>query len=242
MNDKIDNLYASQQSGQPFSFNHSVAEVFPDMIKRSVPGYDKILRNITRLSSHFVKPDTNCYDLGCSLGAASLAMSEGIQHQDVTIVAVDNSDAMLAKCKPHIDAFKHKCNIELIHDNIQNISITNASMVVLNFTLQFLPTNDRTSLLGEIYQGMNDDGVLLISEKICFEDETINQLINKLHHQFKSDNGYSQLEISQKRDALEDVLIPQTLEQHIYNLKDAGFKHIDCWFQQYNFVSIIAIK
>lgn len=242
MNDKTDTLFSKPISSTPFSFDQGVAEVFPDMIKRSVPGYTRIIQNIEKLASRFVTENTNCYDLGCSLGAASLSMSKGIQTLGNKIIAIDNSRAMLNRCQHHIDAFKHSTVIELHHADITEFSIQNASMVVLNFTLQFVPQEHRKSLLQKIYDGLNPGGLLVLSEKVRFADNKVDQLIIDLHHQFKRENGYSDLEISQKRNSLENVLVPDSLPEHIERLKDVNFSHTSCWYQQFNFVSLLAIK
>jgi tRNA (cmo5U34)-methyltransferase len=237
-----DNIYASQTDKQIFDFDSQVAAVFPDMIQRSVPRYNEILLNTSKFARQFVTAGSHCYDLGCSLGASSLAMSTGIAVANVKIIGVDNSEAMLERCHLHISAFKHAPRIELHGGDILDFRMTNASMVVLNFTLQFVPQADRVTLLNKVYQGMNPGGVLLLSEKICFADEIDNNLMIDLHHQFKRENGYSELEISQKRSMLENVLIPESLPEHLSRLSEIGFRRADCWFKHYNFVSIFAIK
>ena len=245
MNLKKDNLFSTPKSPSPFTFDDGVAEVFPDMIKRSVPGYSEIINNIAKFSERLVSSNTNCYDLGCSLGAASLAMSAGIEKSkatNVNIIAVDNSKAMLERCQHHINAFKHKTNIELQQSDIQKITINNASMVVLNFTLQFIAKTERKEQLEKIYDGLNPGGILILSEKIHLEDPLLDNLIIDLHHQFKKENGYSDLEVSQKRNALENVLLTDTLREHISRLNLVGFTKVSCWLQHYNFISLIAIK
>lgn len=246
MSDKTDKLFSKSKTITPFTFDKSVAEVFPDMIQRSVPGYAEIIHNLEKFARLFVTSHSVCFDLGCSLGASSLAMSAGIDSrkdiENVRVIAVDNSTAMLERCQQHIDAFRHNTPIELFHGNIQDTTIQNASMVVLNFTLQFIPIPERKAMLKNIYNGMKSGGVMVLSEKICFEDHVVNELIIDLHHQFKKDNGYSHLEISQKRNALENVLVPEPLEQHVKTLKNIGFSSVNCWLQHYNFVSIFAIK
>ncbi len=242
MSKQNDQIYANQQVSNPFKFDQKVAAVFPDMIKRSVPGYQNIIHNIQKLAGIYVTKNSVCYDLGCSLGAASLALSHGSQHSGVKIIAVDNSAAMIERCATNISGFKHQTPIELIQADIQHLTINNASMVVLNYTLQFIPQTLRRDVLANIYQGMNHGGLLLLSEKIIFSDETVNQLMIELHHQFKRENGYSELEISQKRNALETVLVPETQSSHLQRLKDIGFSHVSGYQQQLNFASFIAIK
>jgi tRNA (cmo5U34)-methyltransferase len=242
MSEKTDNIFSQPKPSAPFKFDQQVAEVFPDMIKRSVPGYPLIIEQIQKLASIYVKPQGHCYDLGCSLGAASLAMSNGIKVADAKIIGVDNSQDMLSRCQQHIQVFKQHTPIELVCGNIQDISLQNADMVVINFTLQFIPVDDRQALISRIYDALNPQGILMLSEKVQFEDKVTNDLMIELHHQFKRENGYSDLEISQKRNALENVLIPDTIETHYQRLHNAGFNSYTTWLQQYNFLSMIAVK
>jgi len=242
MPNKYDQIYATEQPSNPFKFDQKVAAVFPDMIKRSVPGYKDIIHIIQQLAGFYLTENSTGYDLGCSLGAASLAMSYGNQNSGVKIIGVDNSEAMIERCASNIQGFKLQTPIELVQQDIQKIEIDNASMVVLNYTLQFIPQLMRASVLQQIYQSMLSGGILVLSEKIIFEDNITNQLIIDLHHQFKRENGYSELEISQKRNALEAVLIPESIASHISRLKAVGFSHVSSLQQQLNFVSFIAIK
>jgi tRNA (cmo5U34)-methyltransferase len=225
-----------------FAFDAQVVEVFPDMISRSVPGYATIIDTIGRLSQQFVQNNTTVYDLGCSLGAATLAMRKGIQAKQCNIVSVDNSAAMVERCKMHINAFKGTTPINVIEANIQDIPIDNASMVVLNFTLQFIEKTERQGLINTIAQGINKGGLLVISEKISHGDSVIDEHLINLHHNFKRANGYSELEVAQKRTALENVMRTDSVELHVNRLKDAGFTHVSPWFQCFNFISFIAIK
>lgn len=225
-----------------FAFDAQVVEVFPDMISRSVPGYNTIIDTIGRLSQQFVKDNSHIYDLGCSLGAATLAMRKGITSSNCKIIGVDNSADMVKRCKLHIEAFKGETPVEIIEGNIQEIEISNASMVVLNFTLQFIERSQREALLTKIANGLNTGGLLVLSEKVSHGDTKSDELLIDLHHKFKRDNGYSELEVAQKRSALEKVMLTDTSEQHINRLKRAGFNHISPWFQCYNFVSFVAIK
>jgi tRNA (cmo5U34)-methyltransferase len=225
-----------------FTFDAQVVEVFPDMISRSVPGYKTIIDTIGRLSQRYVTDNTNVYDLGCSLGAATLAIRKGIQADNCHIIGVDNSPAMVERCQMHVNAFKGKTPVEIIEGNIQDITIQNASMVVLNFTLQFIDKSDRQALINKIAQGIKPGGLLVLSEKISNSDPVNDELLIDLHHDFKRANGYSELEIAQKRTALENVMRTDTLEQHISRLHNAGFNHVSPWFQCFNFFSLVAIK
>ena len=224
-----------------FKFDDQVAKVFPDMISRSVPGYSAIIGAIGLLAEKFAQPDSSCYDLGCSLGASALAMRETIKAEHCRIIAVDNSPAMIANLKEKLALLPSPIPFELICCDIRDTPVKNASVVVLNFTLQFIPLADRLPLLRNIRNGLRPGGILILSEKIRFDDEKQNALQSEMHVLFKKANGYSDLEISQKRMALENVLIPETYGQHRQRLQAAGFSSMEVWFQYFNFASMIAL-
>ncbi len=225
-----------------FSFDAQVADVFTDMIERSVPGYRAIITMIETLTEHYAQPSSNLYDLGCSLGASTLSMRRGMAVDDCRIISVDNSDAMVKRCRKAMDRDLRDTPVEVVCDDIRNVEIDNASVVVLNFTLQFIPPEERLRLLEKIYQGMCLGGVLILSEKVVFPDEHLNGLLRDIHHDFKRAHGYSDLEVSQKRSALENVLIPETTATHRERLAQAGFASVDVWFQCFNFMSMLAVK
>lgn len=225
-----------------FRFDDAVAEVFPDMIQRSVPGYNTIVDAIGQMVGRYAKDHSQIYDLGCSLGAVSLAAGRYIQAQDCKIIAVDNSLAMTERCRLHLKAFKSRTPAEVICDDLQNVEIHNASSVVMNFTLQFVPLAQRQQIMQTIFQGLNPGGILVLSEKLIHGSKHGNELLIDLHHEFKRRNGYSELEISQKRESLEEVLRAETFQSHQSRLIDAGFSEVVLWFQCFNFASLVAIK
>lgn len=243
MNSARDTLYATENTQlEPFVFDAKVAQVFSDMIQRSVPGYATTISTIGELARRFAQPDSICYDLGCSLGAATFAMRHAINVPNCSIIAVDNSTAMLARCQANLAADIGDVPVELIEADITELELQPASLVVLNFTLQFIPTEQRLDLLSRIHQALLPGGKLILSEKMIFPDAYLNDLNIELHHRFKQANGYSELEISQKRSALEHRLIPETISAHKQRLADAGFSRADVWQQCFNFVSLIAVK
>jgi tRNA (cmo5U34)-methyltransferase len=237
-----DQIYASADAtAAPFCFDSRVAAVFPDMIRRSVPGYDLIVQALPWLAARVVQPGSNVYDLGCSLGQSALAVRHGItQIEGCRIIAVDNSAAMLARAHEWLSGFRAHQSIELLCADVQDVEINNASLVMLNFTLQFIPLEQRLTLLQKICTGLRPGGVLLLSEKIALEDPTMQTLITELHHDFKRAQGYSELEIAQKRQALENVLIPETLAAHRERLLAAGFVSCETWLQHTRFASMLA--
>lgn len=225
-----------------FKFDASVVTVFPDMIQRSVPGYRAMISAIGLLSERFVQPDSICYDLGCSLGAATLSMRHQITERACEIIAVDNSAAMVEQCQRLVNEDDGVIPVQVIEADVREIVIEKASVVVLNFTLQFLPRHDRLALLTHVFQGLLPGGILILSEKLRFSDDRQNELHTDMHHIFKKANGYSDLEISQKRLALDNILLPETLVEHQERLRGIGFESSEVWFQYFNFASILALK
>lgn len=241
--DHKDALYAGNMDHvSGFVFDNKVAAVFQDMITRSVPGYQTIVAMTGLMAGRFAQPNSYCYDLGCSLCESSLSMSGKINATGCEIMAIDNSPAMLAKAKRKILMYKPSIPIHLICEDIKDIRIINSSVAILNFTLQFIKIEHRAILIKKIFNGMRSGGVLILSEKIGFDDERLAKLHIEMHHSFKRTHGYSDLEISRKRTALENVLIPETIKAHIKRIKLAGFSSCDVWFQCFNFASIIALK
>lgn len=234
-----DRVFAKPLSDvKAFEFNEDVTRVFQDMITRSVPGYELLLQMIALYASVFVRDKSNIYDLGCSLGEVSRLIAEQTRKLDCAIIAVDNSPSMIRKCQQ----FGDSGNIDWRCDDIQNIEISNASMVVLNLTLLFIDRDQRQSLITGIARGLNEGGVLVLSEKVLLDPELENQRMVQLHQAFKKMRGYSDLEISQKRTALENVLLPDSQAMHQQRLKQAGFSEVYQCFRCFNFVSYLAIK
>jgi len=238
-----DRIYANPHAElQGFRFDDKVTRVFADMIQRSVPGYGLTLQMIGVIAAQYAQKNSCLYDLGCSLGAATLAMRHGVQHAGCEIIAVDNSQAMLDKCLAYIQADDGDVPIVLKHADIQDVVIENASVVVLNFTLQFIPVDERVNLLKRIREGLKPNGVLILSEKVSFDDLGKNERQTQLHEVFKRSQGYSELEVSQKRQALENVLLAESLEVHHARVQRAGFSDSQTWFQCFNFASMLAFK
>lgn len=243
MSHQKDDIYATEQhSISDFSFDKSVVEVFPDMIQRSVPGYTTIISTIGEIAKRFFQPNSRVYDLGCSLGAATSSIRRGLDTPDGKIIAVDNSPDMVERCKIHVAAFKSQLPVEVVLGDINAIDIRNASVVVLNFTLQFIPPEQRQNLIDKIYAGLNPGGVLILSEKIKADNTKSDEVLIDLHHHFKRVNGYSELEISQKRTALENVMKPSTLAENHRYMDNAGFSYSQTWYQCFNFCSMFAVK
>ena len=233
---------------EPFEFNDAVASVFDDMIERSVPGYRSIVLQTGMLAAKFSVPETACYDLGSSLGAATLSMRHHIErhHQKnaakIPVIALDSSEAMLSRMRERIRNEDSPVPVHTELADITNYPYQDHSVAVLNFTLQFIPLSQRATTLQSIANKMLEGGALILSEKIKLDNPEQQQLLATMYENFKRSNGYSELEISQKRDALENVLIPESLEVHKARLLNCGFKSVEVWFQCFNFASLVAIR
>ncbi|MFT5712862.1 MAG: tRNA (cmo5U34)-methyltransferase [Glaciecola sp.] len=238
-----DSIYQKQQNKvDDFRFNRQVVDVFPDMIERSIPGYANIIDGVGRLAAKFTVAKSNVYDLGCSLGAASLSIAKHNRQQDIQIIGIDNSPEMVERCQRHVDSYTYGTPIDIREADIIDFDIKNASVIVMNFTLQFIEPKLRNDLMAKLFDALLPSGILILSEKIKLDNEVMNSAIIDLHHDFKRENGYSNLEISQKRTALENVMILDEYSLHEKRLFETGFDAVSIWYQQLNFVSFFAIK
>ncbi|EFW81635.1 carboxy-S-adenosyl-L-methionine synthase CmoA [Pseudomonas savastanoi pv. phaseolicola] len=246
MSKETDRIFAQPLAQVPdFAFNEDVVRVFPDMIKRSVPGYPTIVENLGVLAAQFAQPDTVLYDLGSSLGAVTQALRRHVRSEGCEVIAIDNSSAMVERCREYLNAqnsmFQELLPVQVIEGDILALEFKPASVVALNFTLQFIAPEQRLILLGRIRDALVPGGALILSEKLRFDDEQEHALLTDLHIAFKRANGYSDLEIAQKRSAIENVMKPDSLEEHRQRLLAAGFSKVVPWFQCLNFTSLIAL-
>lgn len=240
---QADTLFSeSRPDLHPFKFNQAVVDVFPDMINRSVPGYQTIIDGIGKIANKLLPNEARVYDLGCSTGSVSLSIAKQCKEHNLHIHAVDNSQAMVERCRQHIKMFKYPAYINVSEGDITTLSIESCNMVVINFTLQFIAPEQRQAIINKVFNALTPGGVLVISEKFTAESDILNAILVGLHHDFKRENGYSELEISQKRSALEDVMKLDDYQTHFARLKKAGFGNVSPWFQHFNFFSFLAIK
>src|SRR5215468_2732017 len=224
-----------------FNFGAETTSVFDDMLHRSVPFYDEMQRMLVELAADFAVDGTNIYDLGCSTGATLANLSQ--LDTDVTYVGIDSSDAMLARADETLRLAKPGLRYLLRNQDLhQNLVIENASVVVMSLTLQFVRPLHRERILRTIHEGLNPQGCLLLIEKVLEEQTLINRLFVKHYYDLKRRNGYAEIEIAQKREALENVLIPYRLEENRAMLRAAGFEHPEIFFKWYNFCGIMAVR
>jgi tRNA (cmo5U34)-methyltransferase len=230
------------EKASDFKFSANVAMVFDDMVNRSVPFYGEIQRMMAELAADHAKKGSDVYDLGCSTGTTMIGMNT-LVNPAIRFVGVDDSQEMLDKCKSKLLELGFSRDYELrCKDLNQGVKITNASVVVLCLTLQFVRPIYREQLLKNIYDGLNSGGVLILVEKILAEDSLFNRDFIEYYYNYKRRNHYSEMEISQKREALENVLVPYKLSENITLLRDRGFTHCEVFFKWYNFAGLVAVK
>ncbi len=238
-----DRVFAGKKTTvHPFEFNKQVARVFDDMLNRSVPFYNESITRQSQLTRQFYQPGTIIYDLGCSHGNLGMMILSQFHKMPFKMLAVDSSKPMIEKYSKRLEKFDNPSQIELVCGLLEDVLIKNASVVLINLTLQFLNKEKRDNLIKKIYQGLNPNGILILTEKIVHDSNELNNLQTRFYKTFKLENGYSELEISQKRDALEKVLVPDSLEIHKNRILNAGFAEFDIWLKWFNFASMLAIK
>ena len=226
-----------------FVFDDEVVKVFPDMIERSVPGYSATLSAAGALARRLVRSGDKVYELGCSRGAALLSMDRSVPREmNIELIGVDTSAPMLDACRADlVDSGILRHPLTLINQDIREVEMSDARLIILNFTLQFIPIENRLELLRRARKALKPGGALLLSEKIKLADDRIDELCIDLHHEFKKSQGYSELEIARKRDALVGVLIPEPIQDHRDRLAAAGFSASEVWYQAFNFCSLVAL-
>lgn len=225
-----------------FKFDNAVVKVFDDMVVRSVPFYLEIQRMITEISALYVQPGTSLYDLGCSTGTTFISLNNFLD-PSIQFVGIDESQEMLQNCEKNLTESGFTRPFMLISADLnKQIEIQNASVIILCLTLQFVRPINRLNLLKSIYNQINPGGCVILIEKVICECSDFNRQFIKYYYDFKRRNNYDEIEIAQKREALENVLIPYKLSEDIQMLVDAGFSSCETFFKWYNFAGIVALK
>lgn len=235
MKDKVFDKPITKQ----FEFDEEVASVFDDMLSRSVPFYEEMLKLTVKFSNQYLKNGDRVYDLGCST-ATTLINIANTSDKKLKLSGIDNSKAMLKRASKKSKAYGHK--IKFIYDDIFNVELKRSKVIISNYTLQFIRPINREKLIKKIYDSLEPGGVLIFSEKVLTENKQLNKKFIDCYYDFKKEQGYSEFEISQKREALENVLIPYTYEENKKMILDAGFENFECLFKWVNFATFIAIK
>ncbi|HUU42358.1 MAG TPA: carboxy-S-adenosyl-L-methionine synthase CmoA [Planctomycetota bacterium] len=240
---RADKLFATEREmATDFAFDANTAAVFDDMLARSVPFYGEIQRMTVELGADFVEEGTSVYDLGCSTGSTMLDLGKVLSgKENIHFVGVDYSKPMLAKARAKLTAAGFEHEVEFRHGDLNDeLSVTNASLVLMVLTLQFVRPLARDRLLSTLCSGLAPNGCLILVEKVLGEHSLYNRLFIKHYYELKRRQGYSDLEIAQKREALENVLVPYRLKENENLLLRNGFTQVDVFFKWYNFCGIIA--
>jgi tRNA (cmo5U34)-methyltransferase len=243
---KEDKIFASETRAiGDFNFGETTAEVFDDMLDRSIPMYRELQRMLCEIAAEFAENGSCVYDLGCSTGITLESLRNGIDSagKNVHLTGVDYSQPMLDRARERFTHLPADARPHLIRADLNNSCvIENASVVVLNLTLQFIRPLYRDTLIRRIADGLNDKGCLILVEKVLCDDSLLNRAFIKFYYEMKRRNGYSETEIAQKREALENVLIPYRLSENAELLKRNGFAEVDTFFKWYNFAGVLAVK
>jgi len=237
-----DTLFDTKVPGVKFEFNEMVAEVFDDMLDRSVPFYKEIIEMTAEILGRSLQKGDVVYDLGCSTGTTLLYLARTLESRKLKFVGLDNSKAMLAKARRKAEMFSMTQRIVFSEQDITRADFSGAGGVILNYTLQFINPAMRPEFLRNVQNGLRSGGVLILSEKVVSRDKAVNEQFLDAYHQYKMRSGYSELEIANKREALENVLIPLCIQENLDLLLQAGFSRAETFFQWFNFVSILACK
>lgn len=248
---KIDKLFTEidPRIGE-FSFDENVARVFDDMISRSIPLYADVQRSVPVLARLLDHDPIKVIDLGCSTGTSLIHLASALPDRNVELIGVDNSQAMLAKCEEKLGLLANRgCDearlfeqIKVFHDDIRSFEFSAASIVLMNYTLQFIDVESRPEVLKRICGSLKSDGIMLVSEKVVHQQPMMDDALVGLYFEFKRRQGYSELEISRKRDALENVLVPLTVDQNLEMFRAAGFSRVEVLLKWFNFATFICYR
>lgn len=237
-----DTVFADQQKVKDFCFDKKVADVFDNMVDRSVPFYQEIQRMVTEQVRDYALSGSIVCDLGCATGTTLASLAE-ILPADIKLTGIDNSPEMLDKCREKLSHAGTEREIQLCCADLHPFpELSGISVAVSLLTLQFIRPLYRQELLTSLCQSMNKDGALILVEKVVASVPEINRSFIQYYYEMKRRNGYSETEINQKREALENVLIPYTTEENIELLKKSGFSHVEVFFKWYNFCGMVALK
>ena len=225
-----------------FAFTKEVADVFDDMLVRSVPLYLEQQAMIKDFARRFYIPGTRIYDLGSSTGTTLLNIAAELKDKKPVLVGYDNSTPMIEKARARIKEKQCEGMIEIRNGDINDVQLESCSFVTMCWTLQFVRPLQREALIQRIYEALEANGALVVTEKVLTNSSDMNRLFVDLYYEFKRRNGYSDEEIVRKREALENVLIPYRIDEDMALFRRAGFRIIETFFQWYNFIGFLCVK
>ena len=237
-----DTLYSTGLIEEDFTFNDQVAEVFDDMLNRSIPYYRTVVEGMAQLLACRLPAGSAIYDLGCATGTTLLELARRLPVMNFCYIGIDNASAMLDKAHKKSAMYGKTAVLQFRQDDITRCPLPEAAGIICNYTLQFLRPMTRQSFVRRLYEALPDGGVLFLSEKTISHSSRLNRDFIDIYHTFKKKQGYSELEIATKREALENILIPFSLQENIALLQEAGFEEIETFFKWFNFTALVALK
>ena len=237
-----DKLFQSGNVPEDFTFNDKVAEVFDDMLNRSVPFYSTVIDAMAILLQLNGLPENTVYDLGCSTGTTLLELAKRLPGPDCRFIGIDNAPAMIEKARRKAEMYARSASVQFMTNDITAVQLDDAGAILCNYTLQFIRPMTRLQFVKNMYNALPDGGIFIVSEKVICHDPKLNRHFIEMHHRFKRLQGYSELEIATKREAIENVLVPFSIEENIDLLHQGGFQSVETFFQWFNFASFVAIK
>jgi tRNA (cmo5U34)-methyltransferase len=236
-----DNIFQQNEIKEDFTFNDQVAEVFDDMVHRSVPLYGTVIDAIARLLNQKFQRRLTVYDLGCSTGTTLIELSRKLHHEQLRLIGIDNAPSMLKKAQRKAAMFSKTGCLSFREGDLASCELPDADAILCNYTLQFIRPVVRRPVIEKFYQALPPGGMLIVCEKILAEGAFHRSFID-IYHDFKRQQGYSELEIATKREALENVLVPFTVEENMQLLKETGFTEVEIFCKWFNFASFVALK
>jgi len=237
------NFAAPMKKALDFDFGEQTTQVFDDMLVRSVPFYDEIQHMIAEIVANLVEEKPVVYDLGCSTGTTLLMLATRLKNKNPRLVGLDQSVPMLNHARKRAEQAGLTSMITWQQHDLNEPLITDPSdAFIMNLSLQFIRPLNRERLVSNLYHSLKPRGCLILVEKIIPEDSLLNRTYIELYYGFKRRNGYSDLEIAQKREALENILIPYRVNENLELLNRCGFKAPDTFFRWLNFAGFIGIK
>jgi tRNA (cmo5U34)-methyltransferase len=237
-----DTIYQDPQHPADFTFNARVADVFDDMLPRSVPCYHQVIDMTATLLARFVGKGERIYDLGCSTGTTLLELARRLAALEPALIGIDSSAAMIDKATRKAEMLAKQDTIRFIHGDIAAVDLEPCGACILNYTLQFIRPMARKNFLARLHAALRPGGILIISEKVISHDLVVNRAFIDFYHDFKRSQGYTETEIARKRQALENILIPFSIKENIELLEKSGFSRAETFFQWFNFASFVAVK
>ena len=237
-----DTLFNVSSVSEDFVFNERVVEVFDDMLDRSIPFYREVISATAQLLNRFLIENDTIYDLGCATGTTLLEFTRLLDDRSLHFCGIDNSGPMLDKARLKAELYKKNSVMSFEQADITAFTKENAGAIILNYTLQFIRPLQREGFLRRIFDSLRPGGILLLSEKVISHNVRLNREYIDIYHDYKKSRGYSELEIAKKREALENVLIPFSINENRELLLNCGFESVESYFQWFNFTSFIAIK